>query len=70
VVNASGKELEIKWLTDKPNGDIKRIMSTDRSEKYGIKHRTSLVDGIRIATEWFKSNKSFLDQRYNVFVNH
>lgn len=70
VVETSGKNLEIKWLSDKPNGDLKRLMSTERSEKYGIKNKTSLVDGIKIVTEWFKSNKSLLDQRYNVFVNH
>ena len=70
VVAASGKDLEIKWLTDKPNGDAKRIMSTAKSESYGIQHKTSLYEGIKIVTNWFKENKEVLDQRYNVFVNH
>jgi hypothetical protein len=45
-------------------------MSTERAESFGIKSNTSLEDGIRVVTEWFKNNKNTLDQRYNVFVNH
>jgi GDP-L-fucose synthase len=70
VVRQSGKNLEIKWLTDKPNGDAIRIMSTERAEKYGIVPTISLEKGVGIVTEWFKQNKNTLDQRYNVFVNH
>jgi GDP-L-fucose synthase len=70
VVRQSGKNLEIKWLTDKPNGDAIRIMSTEKAEKYGIVPTVSLEEGVGIVTEWFKSNKNTLDQRYNVFVNH
>jgi nucleoside-diphosphate-sugar epimerase len=62
--------MEIKWLTDKPNGDNIRIMSTARAEKYGITPKVSLDQGVAIVTEWFKQNKNTLDQRYNVFVNH
>lgn len=70
VVKHSGKDLQVKWLTDKPNGDAIRIMSTSKAESYGIKANTSLDDGIKVVTEWFKNNKTTIDQRYNVFVNH
>ena len=70
VVKQSGKDLEVKWLTDKPNGDAIRIMSTERAETFGIYPSVSLEEGVGIVTEWFKKNKSDLDQRYNVFVNH
>ena len=70
VVKHSGKDLPIKWLTDKPNGDAIRIMSTERAQKYGITPKVSLDEGVAIITEWFKQNKNTLDQRYNVFVNH
>jgi GDP-L-fucose synthase len=71
VVKTSGKSnLEVKWLVDKGNGDAIRIMSTERAESFGIKTNTTLEDGIRVVTEWFKSNKNSIDQRYNVFVNH
>ncbi len=45
-------------------------MSTSKAESYGIKSNTSLDDGIKVVTEWFKANKNVIDQRYNVFVNH
>ena len=70
VVKHSGKNLAVKWLTDKPNGDAVRIMSTERAEKYGITPSVTLEEGIHLVTEWFKSNKNILDQRYNVFINH
>jgi GDP-L-fucose synthase len=70
IVATSGKDLQVKWLTDKPNGDAIRIMSTTKAEKYGIKPSVSLAEGVAIVTEWFKQNKNTLDQRYNVFVNH
>jgi len=71
VVRTSGKEnLEVKWLVDKGNGDAIRIMSTERAESFGIKTNTTLEEGIKVVTEWFKDNKNSIDQRYNVFVNH
>lgn len=70
VVKASGKNLPVKWLTDKPNGDAIRILDTSRAKKYDIYAKTSLDKGISIVTEWFKNNKSSIDQRYNVFINH
>lgn len=70
VVKHSGKDLQVKWLTEKPNGDAIRIMSTSKAESYGIKANTSLDDGIKVVTDWFKANKNTIDQRYNVFVNH
>jgi hypothetical protein len=45
-------------------------MSTERAEKYGITPSVTLEEGIHLVTEWFKSNKNILDQRYNVFINH
>jgi len=70
VVKHSGKDLEIKWLSDKPNGDQKRLFDMTIAKSYGWKIETSLEDGIRITTEWYLNNKEILDKRYNPFVNH
>lgn len=70
IVETSGKDLEVKWLTDKPNGDSKRIMDVSRAKSFGIEPEFSLKTGIEIVTNWYKNNKYKLDQRYNVFVNH
>ena len=58
---------KIKWLTDKPMGDKKRIMSTERAKKYGIEATTN-EKGIKETIEWYKANKNKQDNRYNSFT--
>lgn len=36
LVKISGKNLEIRWDTSKPNGDLRRQMDTTKQEKYGL----------------------------------
>ena len=59
---------KIKWLTDKPMGDKKRIMSTKRAKEYGIEATTSIERGIKETIEWYKANKNKQDNRYNSFT--
>ena len=70
VVKHSGKNLEVKWLTDKPNGDAIRLFDMTRAKSYGFDISVSLEEGIKKTIEWFKNNKEILDQRYNAFINH
>jgi len=57
----------IKWLSDKPMGDSRRVFSTNRAEKYGFKIKIDLKYGINETIDWFLKNKSIIDERYNVF---
>lgn len=70
VLKYSGRDIKIKWLSDMPSGDSKRLMSTDKMNKYGFSNTVSLEKGIKITTDWFINNKNILDNRYNAFVNH
>lgn len=70
VLKYSGRDIPVKWLTDAPSGDSKRLMSVDRMKKYGLETTISLEEGIKLTTEWFLNNKEILDKRYNPFVNH
>lgn len=70
VVKHSGKDLEVKWLSDKPNGDQKRLFDMSTSKSYGWEIEIGLEEGIKKTTEWFLNNKEILDKRYNPFVNH
>jgi GDP-L-fucose synthase len=70
VVKHSGKQLEVKWLTDKPAGDKIRLFDMTRAKSYGFDISVSLEEGIKRTTEWFLNNKETLDKRYNAFVNH
>jgi GDP-L-fucose synthase len=57
---------EIKWLTDKPSGDAKRIFSMERATSYGFENQVSLKEGVIDAIEWFLENKDIVDKRYNI----
>ena len=46
--------IDIKWDTTKPMGDMKRLMSTKRAEKHGFKPEVSLEDGIIKTIKWYK----------------
>jgi GDP-L-fucose synthase len=57
---------EIKWLTDKPSGDAKRIFSMERAKSYGFENQVSLKEGVIDAIEWFIANKDIVDKRFNI----
>jgi GDP-L-fucose synthase len=57
---------EIKWLTDKPSGDAKRIFSMERARSYGFENEVSLKEGVVDAIEWFIANKDIVDNRFNI----
>lgn len=69
VVKHSGKDIEVKWLTDVPGGDKIRLFDTTRAKLYGFDVSVGLEEGIKNTTEWFINNKETLDKRYNAFVN-
>ena len=59
---------KIIWKKTKFQGDKKRILSMKKSNSFGIKSKTSLIDGIKKTIEWFAKNKSrSTNDRYNVF---
>jgi len=70
ILKYSGRNIEVKWLSDMPSGDAKRLMSTERMEKHGLGNHVSLDEGIKLTTEWFLNNKEIIDKRYNPFVHH
>ena len=48
-----GIKVGIEWDTTKPNGDMKRLMSTERAESYGIKQKVSLEEGLRETIDYY-----------------
>jgi GDP-L-fucose synthase len=48
---------EIRWLTDKPDGQPRRQLDTSRAfEKFGFRAHTSLEDGLRKTIDWYEAN--------------
>jgi GDP-L-fucose synthase len=56
----------VKWLTDKPSGDAKRIFSMERANSYGFYPEVSIKEGVEGAIEWFILNKNIVDKRFNI----
>ena len=46
-------EQEIDYDTTKPNGDMKRLMSTELAESYGFKPKVELKEGIKRTIDWY-----------------
>lgn len=59
--------ISVEWDKDKPNGDKKRLMDTNRAESYGFKPEISLEDGIRDTMAWYIRNQDY-NGRYNAFT--
>jgi GDP-L-fucose synthase len=57
----------IKWLTDKPSGDARRLFDMSRAKSYGFEPQISIEEGIDETIKWFLENKEIIDKRYNVF---
>ena len=65
ISNRFGKK--IKWLTDKPTGDVRRVLDMTRARNYGFETSTTIKDGIEETIEWFLKNKDIIDKRFNAF---
>lgn len=67
ILKVMGQNIEVVWDTSKPSGDQIRLMDISRMQQLGWSPSVSLEDGIRETIEWFKQNRSIVDDRYNVF---
>lgn len=57
----------IKWLTDAPSGDPRRVFDMSRAESSGFLPSITIEDGIQDTIEWFLNNKEIIDDRFNAF---
>jgi len=48
-----GKKVGIEWDSTKPNGDAKRLMSTERAESVGIFQQVSLREGLKETIDYY-----------------
>ena len=49
-------DVGLSFDESKPNGDMKRLMSTKRAESYGFKPQVSLKEGIIRTIKWYEEN--------------
>lgn len=56
IIKVSGKDLEIIWDTEKPNGEPRRRMNTTIQEKYGLLPQMGFERGVSLTYEYYKNN--------------
>ena len=57
VSEVSGKDIQIKWDTTKPNGDMKRKMDTTIQSEYGLLPKLGFEEGIKVTYEYYEKNR-------------
>jgi len=57
----------IRWLTDAPSGDARRVFDMTRANSYGFFPNVTIEDGLQETIKWFIENKDTVDERYDVF---
>jgi len=57
VSKVSGKEIKINWDTSKPNGDMRRRMSTDIQKEFGLLPKLGFEEGIRNTYKYYEQNR-------------
>jgi len=58
IAEIVGFQGELKWLTDKPNGQPRRGLDTTRArERFGFEAGISLEDGIAETVAWWEANR-------------
>jgi GDP-L-fucose synthase len=56
IVRLTGFEGQIKWQSDKPDGQPRRQIDTQRAvERFGFRARTSLEEGLRRTIDWYET---------------
>ncbi len=57
IARLTGYQGEIKWQSDKPDGQPRRQLDTTRAfEKFGFRAQTSLEDGLRKTIDWYENS--------------
>lgn len=51
-----GFEGEIKWDTDKPDGQMVKIFDVSKMKSFGLSCPTRLAEGLKITAEWLEKN--------------
>ena len=57
VSKVSGKEIKINWDTSKPNGDMRRRMSTEIQKQYGLLPKLGFEQGIKETYKYYEQRR-------------
>ena len=57
VAKVSDKKIKINWDTSKPNGDMRRKMSTKVQEEFGLLPKLGFEEGIKNTYKYYEKNR-------------
>ena len=57
VAKVSGKDIKINWDSSKPNGDARRLMSTEIQRKFGLLPKLGFEQGIKNTYNYYEQNR-------------
>jgi len=64
IVSQMDKGVTVEWDSDRPTGDLIRILDTNRAkELVNFEPNVNIRDGIIKTIEWYKSNRDIADKR-------
>lgn len=56
---------EIRWLSDKPDGQPRRMLDISRAEReFGFRARTEFIRGLQKTIDWFRWHREYQSQSY------
>ena len=58
VIEVSAKDIKINWDSTKPNGDARRLMSTDIQKQYGLLPKLGFKEGIKNTYNFYSESIS------------
>jgi len=56
IIEISGKEINVKWDSSKPNGDLKRLMDTTKQIKYGVLPEIPFEQALKNVYEFYSNS--------------
>ena len=63
IVEATSFSREVNWNTDKPDGQMKKLLDTTRMSKYVDLTPIEVKEGIKKTVKWYRGNKEYANSR-------
>ena len=63
IVEATGFSGEVNWDTDKPDGQMKKLLDNTRMSSYIKISPIEVKEGIKKTVKWYRGNKEYADSR-------
>ena len=64
IVEVTGYKGEVFWNTDKPDGQLKKLLSTGRMKEFVDLEPTDFKDGLKQTISWYTENKQEADAKH------